>query len=59
MKVGKWKVARTHEAPPDYQYKVARIISDDDGPSHVEDYQYCDTREEAEALLREANASGR
>jgi hypothetical protein len=44
-RVGKWKIARTHEPAGDYQYKVARIVSDDDGPSHVEDYQYCDTRE--------------
>lgn len=50
---------RTKGLPPDYQYKVARVVSDDDGPSHVEDYQYCDTREEADALLREAGASGR
>ena len=55
MKNGKWKIVRTREAP-DYKYKVARIVSDDGGPSHVEDYQYCDTRAEAEALLREAES---
>jgi hypothetical protein len=59
MKVGKWKIIRTHEPAGDYQYKVARVVSDGDGPSHVEDYQYADTREEAEAILRNANASGR
>ena len=59
MKVGRWKIVRTREVPPDYQYKVARLVSDDDGPSHVEDFQYCDTRAEAEEFLRAANASGR
>jgi hypothetical protein len=35
MKAGRWKVAPTREGPPDYKYKVCRLWSDDDGPSHI------------------------
>jgi hypothetical protein len=59
VKVGTWKIRRTHEESTGEQYKVARVISDDDGPSHVETWGYADTHEEAEDLLRAANASAR
>ena len=59
MRAGPWKVRRTHAPAGDYQYKVARLWSDEDGASHVEDWQYFDTRSEAVAAAKEANESGR
>jgi hypothetical protein len=49
--MGKWRVARTGEAKPDYQYMVCRFTKDG-----VERYQYADTRAEAVEVARQANA---
>ena len=53
MIFGAWKIHCAGD-----EYAVARVISDADGPSHVETYGYAETHEEAEALLREAQGSG-
>ena len=48
--MSKWRVARTGEAAPDYQYRVIRTTKEG-----VEVYQYADTRAEAAELARQAN----
>lgn len=49
----KWRVGRTGEAAPDYQYRVYRLV---DGCAEV--YQYADTRDEAASIAATANRDG-
>jgi hypothetical protein len=49
--VSRWRVGRTHEEQPDYQYRVFRRLPD--GSAEV--YGYADTRQEADELARAAN----
>jgi hypothetical protein len=56
MKAGSWKVLRpriSSEHPT--KYRVARVMYDDGGPSHVEEAEFADTLIEAEVIAARRN----